>query len=560
MAAVSRIAFETLRIRRLSNEDDKQQPEIEPMFPGDDPALVLSEIKGYLKAHIPIINSDHIQPSPEQQKLMNALKGIVQVNREIDRGVDANPIIAENADLLRNRYIQILSAPAGTDPASSPVPTQAGSERLSFTPPDPAPHLSPSQFSEKLQPTPRLQPQKMTVGSLGQTMAPGDAISAVDRDRRYVPRPQSTKPLFSVVSEEYLQARAGRSGEDDPDVGTARMRRDIFIDLIGDHPVDTYNGSDLQAFVNLLKFWPANVTKRKDAAKLTPRELIESNRDLHLQPLKLKSLKEGYVAGIKAMMRHKMGDYEYRDPFAGVRIHWPDTAAPSTPREPLSNDLISRAFRLGAKSEILDEAMVPLLAYLTGRRLGLLASLQGQDLRQKYRGVWVAQTAGIVLKEGKWVRVPYKTNASATFFVLHQFLEEIGFVEWASKQDGFIFKQLAKLADPSKSASSYMNRLLDKAGRQGKGREVFHSLRGTSIEGLRDQRVDSRSRRLQVGHDLMDEHEIYGFRALSEKDAREIARLPLPKEIDFSVFRGLDFERMASTVRGRGRRPSQARR
>lgn len=255
MAAVSRIAFETLRIRRLSNEEDKQQPEIEPMFPGDDPALVLSEIKGYLKAHIPIINSDHIQPSAEQQKLMNALKGIVQVNREIDRGVDGNPIVAENADLLRNRHIQILSAPAGTDPNSTPVPTQARSERVSLTSPDPAP---------------RLQPQKMTVGSLGQAMAPGDAISAVDRDRRYVPRQQSTKPLFSVVSEEYLQARAGRSGEDDPDVGTARMRRDIFIDLIGDHPVDTYNGSDLQAFVNLLKFLPANVTKRKDATNLTP--------------------------------------------------------------------------------------------------------------------------------------------------------------------------------------------------------------------------------------------------------------------------------------------------
>jgi hypothetical protein len=70
------------------------------MFPGDDPALVLSEIKGYLKAQIPIIDSNHIQPSAEQQKLMNALKGIVQINREIDRGVYGNPIVAENADLL----------------------------------------------------------------------------------------------------------------------------------------------------------------------------------------------------------------------------------------------------------------------------------------------------------------------------------------------------------------------------------------------------------------------------------------------------------------------------
>jgi integrase len=289
-------------------------------------------------------------------------------------------------------------------------------------------------------------------------------------------------------------------------------------------------------------------------AALTPRELIDANRDLHLQPLRLKALKDGYVSNVKTMMRYKMADFEYRDPFAGVRILWPETAAPSAPREPLSTDLISKAFRLGAGSGLLDEAILPLLAYLTGRRLGLLASLQGEDFRQKYHGVWVAQTSGIVLRNKKWFRVPYKTNASTTFFVLHRMLVEIRFVDWAARQDGFIFKEIARLSDSSKSASSDMNRLLRRAGAQAKGREVFHSLRGTNIEEMRDTKVDARSRRLQVGHELVDEHEIYGFRALSEKQAREIANMPLPKEIDFSVFKGLDFDRLAAGVRTMGRR------
>jgi hypothetical protein len=98
------------------------------------------------------------------------------------------------------------------------------------------------------------EPRRITVGSLGRAKASDAVVPAYDLDRRSVPRPASTKPLFSVVSEEYLHDRAAQKGKDDADVRSARMRRDVFIDLIGDHPVDTYNGSDLQAFVNPMRF------------------------------------------------------------------------------------------------------------------------------------------------------------------------------------------------------------------------------------------------------------------------------------------------------------------
>jgi hypothetical protein len=173
--------------------------------------------------------------------------------------------------------------------------------------------------------------------------------------------------------------------------------------------------------------------------------------------------------------------------------------------------------------------------------------LQGSDLREKYPGVFVAQTSGIVLTaDGVWRRVPIKTDQSTTFFVLHDFLREIGFVDWArGKGLTALFPELTRLADPSKSASSYMQRLLKKAGVQGNGREVFQSLRGGHIDFLREAKVDSRDRRLQAGHKIDNEHDLYGFKAITEDRAFEIAHAKLDHRVDYSMFRGLDFEKLA---------------
>ena len=88
-----------------------------------------------------------------------------------------------------------------------------------------------------------------------------------------------------------------------------------------------------------------------------------------------------------------------------------------------------------------------------------------------------------------------------------------------------------------------------------RGGEVFHSLRGDGIDDMRRQEVDNRARRLQAGHELGDEHDKYGFRALNREDCQRLANLPLEPEIDWSVFKGLDFDALARGRRSRGRRP-----
>jgi integrase len=397
------------------------------------------------------------------------------------------------------------------------------------------------------------QPEQASPGRIHRD-EDGKIIPGFRLDRRSVTRKPSDLPRLSEVAEEYFAAREVKLGEGHKDIQTARMRLGVFLDLIGDHPVDTYTPADLQAFIALMTHWPAQ-GRHRPSTKL-PREILAANADLRFKPLKRSALEDGYVTTARAIIRHKMTEYEFPDPFLNAKLKYPETAAPKQSTEPLSSEQKSRIFRTGVRGGLLDEAILPLLGDLTGRRIGLLVHLQGSDIREKYPGVFVAQTSGIVLTpDGVWRRVPIKTDHSTTFFILHDFLREIGFVDWAlARGETSLFSELTRLENPSKSASSYMQRLFKKAGVQGKGREVFHSLRGGHIDFLREAKVDPRDRRLQAGHQIDDEHDLYGFKVITEARAFEIAHAALDERVDYSIFPGLDFEKLAQGKRTRGRR------
>ncbi|WLA74058.1 hypothetical protein QIH77_02135 [Bradyrhizobium diazoefficiens] len=364
-------------------------------------------------------------------------------------------------------------------------------------------------------------------------------------------------PLFSAISQAYIDMRNDRD-RNHPDIPSLILRRQVFLDVVGDRTPDQYFPSDLQNFVNRMQYWPANVTKRSDMQGRSTLEILEANKNFELQPMAENTMMKGYVANIRTMMRHRIQDLNYRDPFASAQISLPKAYKAPKPREGISAEVTNRVFENGVKSRLLDEALLPPLAKLTSRRLGLLTYLHSADIRQKH-GVWIAQTDGIVEiideETGKktWRRVPIKTSESMTFYVLHNFLDEIGLVAWMRAQNGFIFKEAHRHPDPSKYMSKVMQNHMKRCG--AKGGEVFHSLRGDAIDEMRDADVEGRARRLQSGHELGDVHDQYGFRALTAKQCHYLANLPLQEGINWDVFRGLDFDAMARRRRTRGRRP-----
>jgi integrase len=370
----------------------------------------------------------------------------------------------------------------------------------------------------------------------------------------------SAMPLFSKIARAYIEMRR-ENGAGRGEVQTLELRLKTFLDVMGDRPVDDYFPTDLQTWVTRMRFWSSNVTKRMEGAGVgapsldswNTNDILKANQTLAEKPPARKTMQDGYVTNIRTMMRYGMLNHRYRDPFAGAKIRYPKEFALSLPRESIDTDVLNRLFANGVASGLLDEAILPLLLYLTSRRLSLCLYLRGSDIRLKH-GVYVAQVPSLVQAgDGSWTRVPIKTEDSATYFVLHDLLREIGLVDWMmARGDAWVFEAAHRYADPSKSVSQLLNRRLRQAGALGASIETVHSLRGDAIDVLREDEIRDRATRLQSGHALSDLHDQYGARALNRVDSWSIATRDLPGDIDWSVFRGLDFDALAKGRRGSG--------
>ncbi|MGY4411306.1 hypothetical protein ACVWW4_003042 [Bradyrhizobium sp. LB7.1] len=368
-------------------------------------------------------------------------------------------------------------------------------------------------------------------------------------------------PLFSQIEDEYLAIREN-GGASAGTISTARWRTHVFKTLVGDRPLDRYMPIDLQNYVNELQYLPLQFSQKGDQTEelhaMGIKAAIDKNKaEQCYEPIALKTMQDGYVQIVRAMIHTATGLHRLRDPFQGFRVRWPDNAKLSVKRESIDYETLNRVFRLGADSGYLDDAMLGPLCLLSTRRVGLLPWIRGSDFATKH-GVDIIRVNGIVFdkKVGIYRRVPYKTDESLRVFVLHSAFRKWGFVDWATEQgDNFLFRLLQTCKDPSDTASDRINKLLRRGGAAGMNIEVRQSLRHGGKDMLIEEDVDTQTTRLQMGHRASDPHAGYGTRAeLRRKQCQELANFDLPKEIDWSMFEGLDFEAMASRPRQVGRR------
>ncbi|MCZ8352545.1 MAG: hypothetical protein O9352_21820 [Rhizobium sp.] len=594
LAARARLMFEERRAMALSNADKEKDS---PLNEGD---LELATWLGQVKGELEVLSFFFRQPvapiTLEDQSKLAGIRDLVQISQQVEakeRGEPHSPIVVENAEALRRAAaakfnVEDVSSTTPTDAPSGPAEMASGpvlQERKQTSqtvqPVEVEPVASVAEVIEVSGQGPNSHPET-TSAALSNTTSltvqadlptaqlathgvsrtekipldeHGMPISLDKLDRRRVHRAPSDVPNLSVVAHQYIQSRIDENGKhEDRDITTAQMRIQVFLDLIGDHPADRYSGVDLQAFVNLMAHWPSKPKHRPDNENSF--EILKRSKATNLTPVADKTLREGYVAVVKAALRSGMTKWAYPDPFAGVSLRYSKGHRRSKPTAPLSSMQLNRIFEEGVKSGYIDNTLLPLLGHLTGRRIGLLTYLKGSDIREKFENVWIAETDGIVEVDGVWKRVPYKTGDSLNYFVLHDFLREIGFIDWAKRRgDQFLFPDLMRLTDPAGRASSYMQRLFEKAGIEKGRREVFHSLRSGMIDDMRSKKIDDRARKMQVGHALGDdEHSNYGSRVITEDHAFAIAFAPLSERVDYTVFKDLDFDRLALNRRKKGHR------
>lgn len=200
---------------------------------------------------------------------------------------------------------------------------------------------------------------------------------------------------------------------------------------------------------------------------------------------------------VRAIIHTATGLHRLRDPFQGFRVRWPDNAKPSVKRESIDYETLDRVFRLGVDSGYFDDAMLGPLCLLSTRRIGILPWIRGSDFGTKHGGD-IIRVNGIVFdkKDGIYRRVPYKTDESLRFFVLHSAFRRWGFVDWATEQgDNFLFRLLQTCKDPSDTASDRINKLLRRGGAAGMNIEVGQSLRHGGKDMLIEEDVDMPPRR-----------------------------------------------------------------
>lgn len=515
-------------------------------FPkGDNPQEFLANMLAFLETAAAKIANPPPWPnfSPDALRDLSSIQEAVLIEKEVSKGEAGNPTVVARADLLRqdiwNRWRAGAGIAAGTEPLSDVLGklTEVADRQLEILERTSARSTSRSGRLRDLRTT---KPQQSP-----------DVTPNVDT---------SSAPKFSELEDEYFELRRA-GGASESAISTGRMRAAIFKALVGDRPIDCYLPIDLQNFVNELQYVPLELSREgqntEELRQMGIHAAIAKNKaESCYEPLALKTIQDGYVQTVRAIINGAVGLHRLRNPFEGYRVRWPDNAKPSVKREALDYEKVDKVFRLGVDSGYLDDAMLGPLCLLSSRRIGILPFIRGSDFDRKH-GVDIVRVNGIVYdkEKGMYKRVGFKTEASLRFFVLHDFFRRTGFVDWATKQgEDFIFRLLAATSDPGDVASKRVNRLLKKAGAIGMNIEVAHSLRHGAKEMFIEEDLDDEATRLQMGHEANDVHGNYGQQsALRRKQCQELAHFELPTEIDWAMFNGLNFEQMANKARQVGR-------
>ena len=360
-------------------------------------------------------------------------------------------------------------------------------------------------------------------------------------------------PLFSEAADRYHDEMAATRGAHHDELKYVRHRKAVFIAICGDRPVTAYTAADIQTFMNRARFLAPNQSKLPGYDIAHVLQYISDAEATGEPGLSERTLVNNYAAKVKTIIRGACDAAELPYTLGGRRLNVPKGVPKPKAKFLVDHDAANRLFAAATTSGLLAETMLPLLGYLTGRRLGRLAFVQGEDIHQ-HDGVWLVTPRNIVRDDrGNWTTVPYKTGESLTSFVLHDLLVRIGFVDWARRQRGLIFSSLHETADPADTASKRMCRLYDKAKIDRAIYKMFHGLRHAKINCDRDLGIASRTTRLQVGDELLDVHDAYGGIQMRRSELHTVAFAKLPPEIDFMVFSNLNFDTLSAARSTSGR-------
>lgn len=355
-----------------------------------------------------------------------------------------------------------------------------------------------------------------------------------------------SRPLLLDELDRWIELRAGHASE--KKIRTDRNRIQDFAEFAGNRPVNKYRYADFQSFANLLARVPADYTKDPRLRDMTRQEAADFNDRLPLslrhETLAGKAIDTNYFSPLRMFFRYAAAQYDFRSPLAEINVTIPAGAKKSIERSPFTVDELNRWFAATAKEKRADMKWLPLLATLTGARVGELIYLQGKDIYQLHDGLWVADlTTDLIIADGSSKVRPIKNRSSRRLFALHEVLQKTDFFDyWRSRgSEDWLFpaafrhgKKLVK--DPADAASKRLNRGLIKVGIHRPLESTFHSSRHTAKDIMRTAKVDARTADRQTGHAAKSVADSYGSKKLRQEEVAVLAALSLPADLDLTPY------------------------
>lgn len=355
--------------------------------------------------------------------------------------------------------------------------------------------------------------------------------------------------LFSEVLKNQIAEKASLKGDDAELVGIYRKVGAEFIAIVGDRPIGSYSRTDLQKYASEMAWFPPRAGNAKNYRHEDVVKHIARNRKANGQGLAAKTIKDGRVAHLKAIIARGCDDSRVVNHIAGKRIDIPDRAAPPKKRRAPASEALNKVLQHAVDHEGLTNSLMLVLGTLTGRRVSLLATLRREDV-VSWNGSHIIEITSHRYENGQWVRVPYKSDDSREGIVVPDILVEKGFVEWAKQADGPMFPEFMACMDPGDAAQKKVNRVIDKVlKKEGLSHFRFHGLRAGRIDDALDNDVAENLVQHQVGHKPATVHERY--RSLTPKKARKIASQPLPDGVDWSCLDRIDYSAAQTPTRRR---------
>jgi hypothetical protein len=396
-----------------------------------------------------------------------------------------------------------------------------------------------------------VSPETAVPAPISSAASPGSDQGIYEPSKALVERWQAARDLdlrltadslFSTCVESYVARRWANN----PNVHLSSITYParLFIALVGDRPMSAYDSFELQRFVDKAKHVPPRFEQRW--LDTTVADIAARNHNFELGAPSRKTMKDCWVAPLKSIFAHHARKARCKSPFLGETVELPRVLRPPRkhPAPPIS--VTNTALSIGARSTNEIDAFMPILAFATGRRIGLLTYLQGTSIWTDKDGIVRARIEPTIKTASGLTLTPYKTDESIGEFVIPRYVVETGFVEWAkAKGQNFVFASAHAAEDPADCISKRLRRLLDDA-RTAAGeakRGTAHGWRGQAEDRFSEHAVPGGANRLQVGHALGDEHEKYKSGRLPTPDARKIYEAPPDEGIDLSPFRSIDFSR-----------------